>query len=104
MNSSGDPTPDQSEFSVVENTDEGRFELHHNGEVLSIADYGERKDGVVVVSHVGTEPQHRGKGNAGRLMDGLLEQLRASDRKIIPICPFAANHVRENSQYQDLVA
>ena len=37
-------------------------------------------------------------------MNGLLEQLRASERKILPICPFAANHVKTNPQHHDLVA
>lgn len=96
-------SPDENFNGVVENAAEGRFELHVDGEIVSIADYSERDGGTVVVPHVATDPAHRGKGNAGRLMDGMLEQLRASDRKITPICPFAAHHVNSNPQYEDLV-
>ncbi len=91
-------------YTINENRDEGRFELHHDGQILSVADFSERSGGVVVVPHVATDPQHRGLGNAGRLMDGVLDILRASDRKIVPICPFAANHLRENPDQQDLLA
>lgn len=92
------------EDQVVENVAEGRFELHSGGEIVSVADYTERDGGVVVVPHVATDPAHRGLGNAGRLMDGLLDQLRSSDRKVVPICPFAAHHIKTNPQHQDLVA
>lgn len=94
---------DASEFSVVENADEGRFELHRNGEILSIADFSERNGGLVVIPHVGTDPKHRGQGNAGRLMDGVLYQLRASNRKVLPLCPFAAQHINDNPRHQDLL-
>ncbi len=99
-----DTTAESADVEVIENADEGRFELHIDGDIISVADYSERDGGVVVIPHVGTAPAHRGQGNASRLMNGLLEQLRASERKILPICPFAANHVKTNPQHHDLVA
>jgi predicted GNAT family acetyltransferase len=90
------------DFEVVENVDDGRFELLRDCEIVSLADFTER-DQLVVVSHVTTNPAHRGQGNARRLMDGLLEILRVSDRTIAPLCPFAAQHIRDNPQHQDLV-
>lgn len=92
------------EYSIFENRDEGRFELHHDDEILSIANFSERSGGIVVIPHVETSPAHRGQGNAGRLMDGVLKLLRDTDRKVVPLCPFAAQHVRSNPQYADLVA
>ena len=99
-----EPAADADDNRIVENTDEGRFELHIDGEIISIADFSEREDGTVVIPHVATDPAHRGKGNAGRLMDGVLDRLRATDRKVVPLCPFAAQHVRNNPQHQDLLA
>ncbi len=89
---------------VIENADEGRFELHVNGEIVSVAEYSERAGGQVVIPHVSTDPAHRGQGHAGRLMDGVLSQLRSSERKIVPVCPFAAHHINTNPHHQDLVA
>lgn len=92
------------EYSITENRDQGRFELHRQDEVLSIATFSERSGGVVVIPHVETDPQHRGQGNADRLMDGLLNILRESDRKIVPACPFAAQFIDEHPEHQDVLA
>lgn len=90
-------------FDVVENSDAGRFELRRDSDVVSFASFSER-DGVVMIPHVETMAEHRGQGYADRLLNGVLENLRASNRKVMPLCPFAARHVRENEQYHDLLA
>lgn len=90
-------------FEVVENTDEGRFELRRDGETISVADFSE-SDGVVVIPHVGTNPAHRGQGMASRLMDGVIDLLRESDRLLKPLCPFAAYYMRKNPQHHDVLA
>ena len=90
-------------FEVVENTADGRFELQRDGEVVSVADFTDR-NGTVVIPHVGTDPAHRGQGYAGRLMDGTLDLIRSSGRTVVPLCPFAAQHIRDNPEHQDLLA
>ena len=96
------PEPAPSAPVVTENIEAGQFELRDGAELLSLATYSER-DNNVTVPHVETIPAHRGQGNAGKLMDGLLELLRESDRTITPLCPFAASHIRDNAQHHDLV-
>lgn len=103
-NEVGIGTVEASDYAVVENRDQSRFELHQEGETVSFANFTERPGGVVEIPVVATEPQHRGKGNAGRLMEGLLAILRASDRTIVPVCSFAAHYIRENPQHQNLLA
>lgn len=94
---------DASAPAVVENTTLQRFELLRNGDVVSHADY--RIDGDrLVVPHVETAAAHRGNGYAAELMDGMLALLRSSNRTIVPLCPFAAQHIRDNEQYHDLVS
>lgn len=94
---------DTAEFEVIENAPEGRFELFRDGQVVSIADYRDR-DGTVVIPHVATAPEHRGQGYAARLMDGTLDLIRNSQRSVAPLCPFAAQHIRDNPQHHDLLA
>jgi len=89
--------------AVIENSHLGRFELLHNGQVVSFASYTERS-GAVVVPHVETAPEQRGNGFAAQLMEGLLGILRADGRTIVPLCPFAAKHIRDNPQHHDLVS
>ena len=90
-------------FEVIENSSDGRFELHRDGELVGFAVYSQQGD-VTVVPHVETLAEHRGQGYAATLMEGLLDQLRASGRTIVPLCSFAAQHLREHPQHHDLLA
>lgn len=92
-----------SPATVIDNTEASRFELRRGADLLSFADYRSR-DGAIVVPHVETDPAFRGQGNAARLMDGLLEIIRADGRTIVPLCPFAAAHIRDDPEHQDLLA
>jgi len=74
------------EYLVVDNPEAKRFEM------------------TLVVPHVETVHVHRGNGNAARLMDGLLDILRSEGRTIVPLCGFAAGHIRDNPQHHDLLA
>lgn len=88
--------------AVIENAHLGRFELLHNGDVVSFATYT-GADGSITVPHVETAPEHRGNGYAAQLMEGLLAIIRVDGRTINPRCPFAASHIRENEQHHDLL-
>jgi len=93
-----------SDFVVSDNPDRCRYELRVDDRIVSIADYDQVDGGVVVVPHVETDPELRGQGMADRLMRGMLDDLRARDRKITPICPFAAAYLREHPADSDLLA
>jgi len=88
--------------AVFENVHLGRFELLHNGDVVSFATYSSH-DGSITVPHVETDPQHRGNGYAAQLMEGLLSIIRTDGRTITPRCSFAASHLRDNKQHHDLL-
>lgn len=98
--------PGQSRI-VIDNTDRQRFELRTgpevDAEVLSFATY--TVDGSnLVVPHVETRMEHRGNGYADELMAGVVKILRATDRRIVPLCPFAAEHIRRHPETQDVLA
>ena len=90
------------EHIVRDNPDRQRYELVINDEIVSIADYRVNGDSVVV-PHVETNPAHRGLGNADRLMAGMLDDLRATERTIMPLCPFAADYIDQHPDQQDLL-
>ncbi len=60
---------------VTDNTALGRFELIEDGK-LAFADY-QIRGGRMILPHVEADPALRGRGAAGRLMDGVLETARA---------------------------
>jgi predicted GNAT family acetyltransferase len=87
---------------VTDNTERRRFELVENG-LTAFADY-RLHGGVMVLPHVEAPMPLRGTGAAGRLMAGLLEQVRARGLKVMPTCAYAAAYIRRHPQYGDLVA
>lgn len=87
---------------VTDNVERSRFELTEHG-LTAFADYRRRGE-VLVIPHVEAPMPLRGKGTAGRLMAGMLDQVRARGEKVVPVCPYAAAFIRRNPQYEDLVA
>ncbi len=88
---------------MCDNPERERYELHVDGRLVTIADY--RRDGdVIVVPHVETDPQMRGQGMADRLMRGMLDQLRSQGLSIRPLCPYAADFIRQHPGDHDLTA
>lgn len=89
--------------TFVDNAEAGRYELHVDDRVVSIATY--RRDGdVVTIPHVETDPARRGNGHADELMDAVLDHIRAEGLRLRPLCGFAAAHVRSRPDQQDLLA
>lgn len=86
-----------------DNPERGRYELVVGERIVSIADYALEGD-VVVVPHVETDPELRGRGMADRLMRGMLDDLRVRRLKIRPICSYAAAFVRDHPADADLTA
>jgi len=87
---------------VTDNAARHRFELTEHGHV-AFADY-QLGDGVLVIPHVETPPALRGGGMAGRLMQGIVDDVRERGLKIVPVCPYAAAWLRRHPQHADLVA
>jgi uncharacterized protein len=81
----------------------GRYELHGDGRLLGYASY-RVTGGRAMVPHVEVDRALEGRGLGGRLVQGMLDDLRRRDLKVTPMCPFAAAWIRRHPEYQDLVA
>lgn len=88
-------------MSLVENEARSRFELEENGE-LAFATY-RRSGNVFTIPHVEAAVALRGKGTAGRLMEGIAAIARERGYKIRPTCPYAVAWFRRHPEQQDLV-
>jgi hypothetical protein len=87
--------------SVRDNRELQRFELPVGGQVV-FADY-RRQPGRLVITHVEAPPNLRGTGAAGRLMQGMLDEVRAARLKVLPLCPYARSWMQRRSEYRDLM-
>jgi predicted GNAT family acetyltransferase len=88
--------------TVTDNAARRRFELEEQGEI-AFATY--RRDGdVVTIPHVEAPEALRGKGSAGRLMEGVVALARGQGFKIAPRCPYAAAWFRRHPEAADVLA
>lgn len=86
--------------TLLNNTHKKRYELEVDGH-LAFADY--RLDGkTLFIPHVEAAPELRGKGTAGELMRGVLEDARAKQLMVIPICSYAASWLERHPEFHDL--
>ncbi|MDQ2838022.1 MAG: N-acetyltransferase [Actinomycetota bacterium] len=88
---------------LVKNAAAHRYEIQLDGERVGFASYSERGD-TVVLPHAETLPAFGGRGLAGRLIAFSLDDIRAQGRQVVPACPFVADFIRKNPEYQDLLA
>ena len=86
---------------VTDNPARSRFELVEEGK-LAFSDY--RREGeVLALPHVEADPALRGKGTAGRLMEGLLGIVRERGLKVRPVCGYAVAYIALHPEWRDLV-
>ena len=87
---------------VTDNTARHRYELEEDGK-LAFADY-RKADGKLILPHVEADPALRGKGSAGRLMQGVLDTARSDGLKVVPLCGYAVAFMKRHKEYADLLA
>ena len=94
-------TPDVSPADVQHNATEHRYELAL-GDQKAVAAY-EKSANALVFVHTEVPQEHRGEGVGEALVQGALDDVRASGGKVIPQCPFVAAFIRDHAEYEDLV-
>ncbi len=88
-------------MSVTDNRDRHRFELVEDGETAFATYY--RTGPHVVIPHVESPPALRGKGTAGRLMEGIVARARAEGFKVTPTCSYAFAWFRRHRDAADVL-
>jgi predicted GNAT family acetyltransferase len=87
---------------VTDHPDRDRFEVTVGGRTAGFVAY-ERRPGRVVLTHTEVDPEHQGRGVAGRLARGALDAVRAGGEQVTPSCSYIAEYIRRHQQYLDLV-
>ena len=91
---------DIEKLEVVNNPNEKRFETWIDDK-LSKLDYIE--DGKnFVITHVGVQPELRGQGVAGKIVQVGLEYAKARSLRVVPMCSYAAAYIRRHPEYAEL--
>ncbi len=87
--------------TISDNRTLHRFELVEDG-YTAFATY-RRHGALITIAHVEAPPALRGKGTAGRLMEGIVAHARANGLKIEPQCSYAAIWLQRHPDSADLV-
>jgi predicted GNAT family acetyltransferase len=86
---------------VTDNVARQRFELVEEGK-LAFSDYRQHGD-VLILPHVEADPELRGRGTAGRLMEGTMQIVRERGLKVQPVCGYAVAWLQRHPEYADAV-
>lgn len=83
--------PDRTRYSILVDGAEAGFVATRLG------------DGTITLTHTEIDPERQGEGLAGRLIQGALDDIRAStELRVVPTCPYAAAWIARHPDYQDL--
>lgn len=93
---------DLANVSIVDNLGEQRYEAQLGGEVVGFIAY-RRGPGHIDLLHTEVYQGYEGRGLAGRLASGALDDARARAVRVTLSCPFMAGYVERHPEYADLV-
>ncbi|MCW2919348.1 MAG: family N-acetyltransferase [Actinomycetia bacterium] len=88
---------------ITNNAAQNRYEIHQDGSLAGFAEYRLRDDRVIF-THTEIDPSYEGQGLGGKLARGALDDVRATGRKAVPLCPFIKAYIGKHPEYKDLVA
>ena len=86
---------------VRNNAELNRFELEVDGH-LAVA-YYRPSPGVITFTHTEVPPELGGRGVGSTLVQGALDQVRASGMKVVADCPFVKAWIGKHPEYKDLL-
>ena len=92
-----------SKSELMNNEAGSRFELLIDGRVAAYIDYVDHGY-ALELTHTVTEPDFRGRGLAGELVDFALARIDAEEKRLIPTCAFVAERVARKPESTHLVA
>ena len=90
-------------LTVRKDEERSRYELVEDDAVVGVAQYRLQGD-AVVFHHTAINPARRGGGLGAVLVQGALDDVRRSGRKVVPICWYVGQFIDTHSGYADLLA
>lgn len=95
--------PDLTNLRFADDTAAHRYIARTDDRIAGLIDY-QPQPGRLVFAHTETDPQFRGHGIAGRLTRFALDDLRARDLRVVPLCSYTRHFLAEHPEYADLQA
>lgn len=87
-----------------ESGSKGAFFINVDGEQLAEMTYSLTDDDILIIDHTEVDDALRGQNIGMQLVEKAVEYARSSNRKIIPLCPFAKSVFdRKKDLYSDVL-
>ncbi|MET8810817.1 GNAT family N-acetyltransferase [Streptomyces sp. NPDC004549] len=87
--------------TVEHNAAKHRYEIHVDGERAGLTAYLDRGD-QRVFHHTEVDDAYAGQGLAARLVQEALTDVRASGKRVVPVCPYVAKFLERHEEFADL--
>lgn len=91
----------------IKNEDDGKhgkFYIEIEGEELAKMTYTWAGPNKFIIDHTEVDDKLRGKGAGRQLVMAAVEFARKSDKKIMPLCPFAYSVFKRDPQLSDVLS
>lgn len=99
MNEERGPAAEQ----VVDNADQGRFELYRGSELVGWLYYTHLRPDRYALLHTEVEASHQHQGVASAMIRQVLDQIRGRGGTVTAICPFVADYFSRTTENADLL-
>lgn len=91
------------QIELAESETGGRYTTVVEGTEAELT-FSKAGDSMIIIDHTGVPDSLRGKGVGVALVERAVADARKSDKKILPLCPFAAAQFRKHPDWSDLIA
>ncbi|MGD1848639.1 MAG: GNAT family N-acetyltransferase [Salibacteraceae bacterium] len=92
------------EFKIEESGSKGEVTAVEAGKTLGTMTYSVAGEHLIIIDHTDVAPEGQGKAIGKRLLFTLVEELRASNRKAMPLCPFANAMFKKLPEIRDVLS
>ncbi len=90
------------EIKQIEHGSKGAFAIEEGQERLAELTYSKAGDKMIIIDHTDVSDKLRGKGAGKQLVMKAVEFARASNIKIVPLCPFARSVFDKTPEIEDV--
>ena len=94
--------PDVPDVQISNSAEAARYEARVGSKVAGFAEYQLAK-GLIVFTHTEVDSAYEGQGVGSALARAALDDVRGTDRKVLPLCPFIKEWIGRHREYVDLV-
>ena len=94
---------DTVDTTLTDDKSARRYRLTVGGEEVGYVEYDPIGASSILLKHTEVDRRHEGKGYGGKLVGGVLDDLRSRGMTVLPICPYAMAWIKRHREYLDVV-